>query len=157
MSTIKDTAQAILKRMEEGTQAIWEGYREKARQAESAYRQKMSDLDADYRENSRALTGAAHTGLLDRLTSLSDLGLSSSGAAEQAHISARTALLDSLGKLSLQQTKDKAAAKSAYENTAASLEAEGAEKVSKYRDSMTKLLLDQQNKDREFAEKQAKN
>ena len=154
---IKDTASAILKRMEEGTQAIYAGYREKARQANAAYQQKLSDLDLDYRENSRALTGTARAGLQDRLTSLSDLGLSASGAGEQARISAGTALLSALGKLSLQHTKEKAAAKTAYENTAASLEAEGEEKASQYRDTMTKLLLEQQNKDRDFAEKQAKN
>ncbi len=152
--TTKNSVEAILQRMEEGTEAIYAQYREKARQAKASYQQKRQELDTDFRENARGLTGAAQVDLAGRLTGLSDLGLASSGAADQARISSRTALLSSLGKLALQHARESAAARTAYENTAASLETEGAEKASKYRDTMTRLLLEQQNKDREFAEKQ---
>ena len=155
--TIQETASAILKRMEEGTQAIYARYREKARQSDASYQKKLSDLETDYRESGRDLSGQAQAALNDRLTSLSDLGLGASGAAEQARISARTALLRSLGQLSVQREKDRSAAKAAYDSETAALAAEGEEKAEKYRDSMTKLLLEQQNKDREFQEKQQQN
>ena len=97
---VQDTASAILKRLEEGTQAIYDQYQAKAVEADASYKQKLSDLDRDYREASRALSGASRVGLQDRLTGLADLGLASSGAAQQARVSAQTALLGALGKLS---------------------------------------------------------
>ncbi|MBP5288352.1 MAG: hypothetical protein J6Z79_00580 [Clostridia bacterium] len=152
--SVKDTASAILKRLEEGTQAIYDQYREKAKGADASYQQKLSDLDLDYREAARALDGTARVNLQDRLTGLSDLGLASSGAAQQARISARTALLGALGKLTARLTRDRAAARGSYEAEKAALAAEEAEKTEKYRDTMTKLLMDQQNKDREFEAKE---
>lgn len=140
----------LLKRLEDGSNAIRERYESLAKASDAAYRGKIEQVERDYAEAANAASAAAKINLKNSLEKMADAGYYRSGETVQATIAAGADHSRSLAALAVQKAKDKKEYESEMANARANLSLQGEKEAMDFENSLSERILEQENADRVF-------
>ena len=145
-----DTIKELLKRLEDGTAQIRSRYADLAKASDASYQAKIDALETDYARAVNAASAQAQINLKNNLERMADAGYSKSGETVQATIAAGSDRAKMLSALTQQKAKDRKSYESEMASARAGIELEGEKAASDYEAEASKMLLEQQNAEREY-------
>ena len=148
--SIKDQTAALLKRLEDGTNQIWEQYQKRVNASAAGYRQKAKELEQDYADAANQASARAKIDLNNTLEKMADNGYIRSGETVQARISGNAAKNSALGKLAVQKAKDKNALDLEQLEGETELSLAAQKEAQSLRNQVLDQIRDQENWEREY-------
>ena len=152
---VRDLTSTLLKRMEEGTSAIYKRYESLIRASEKAFEKRERALDADYAAAANEAAARARIDLNNTLERMADSGYIHSGETVQAQLAANASKNSALTGLAVRKAKDRAELESSKAREREQYALAAAQEATQYERDLASQILEQENRDREFQANQA--
>lgn len=150
----KNQTALILKRLEEGTAAIYDRYESLIRKSGQGLKSQLQDLEADYTKAANQVSARSKIDLKNTLEKMADGGMVNSGETVQATIAANADRSRAMSTLAAQKAKDRNALEREYADDESQMKFQAEKEVSDFQNEVLKAAREQENADRDYELKQ---